>query len=136
MSNTDIDKAGYGPLEGQEYVVTYNATLGTTASEVTAQTRAALAVATYRDAAFWRVKIYNPSAGATLAWATSSPTDTVFAAAITADMVPTTAGSHIAPGQSEYFVIQGSKQAAFLRKLWIVASAAGTSASITLSPIV
>ena len=130
-----IDKAGYGPLEGQEYVVAYNATLGTTASEVTAQTRALVALLAYPNTQFWRLKIYNASAGATIAWATASPTDIAFASAITADFVPATAGSHIAPGQSEYYAMQGSKLGVFLRRLYLVASAAGTSASVTLSPI-
>lgn len=133
-SNTDIDKAGYGPLEGIEFVIPYNANLGTTADRVTNQAKALAFLARYPRCAFVRVKIYNPSASATLAWATASPTDLSAAAAITADFA-STAGSHIGPGQTEYFAIQGVESAAFLRELYVVASAAGTSGSVTLSPV-
>jgi hypothetical protein len=129
MSNTEIDKAGYGPLEGQEFVIPYNANLGTTPDEVTAETAFLTAQLAFPEAKFWRVKIYNPSASATLAWGTGENRSTM-----TADFA-STAGSHIGPGQTEYFAIQGSRGGVPLRKLWLVSSAAGTSASVTVTPV-
>jgi hypothetical protein len=129
MSNTAIDRAGFGPIEGQESVVPFNANLGTSAVEVTAQPAFLAAQTAYPGAQFWRVKIFNSSASATIAWGTGNDRSTM-----TADFA-VTCGSHIAPGQAEYFAIQGSRSGVPLRKLWLVASAIGTSASVTFTPV-
>ena len=116
-----IDRAGYGPLEGAELVTPFNATLGTTAAAV-----ALAGAGTGARPQYWKVKIYNASAGATIAWKTVAA-GTISSTA-TADFAAT-AGSHIAPGQTEFFSISGT------RDLFIVASAAGTSASVTSTAV-
>lgn len=115
-----IDRAGYGPLEGAELVTPFNAALGTTAAAV------ALAGGTSPRPTYWKVKIYNASAGATIAWKTV--TAGAGSSTATADFAAT-AGSHIAPGQTEFFSMSGT------RDLFIVASAAGTSCSVTSTAV-
>jgi hypothetical protein len=115
--STLTERAGYGPIEGAELVTPFNATLGTTGLIVALATNGTGAKPVY-----WKIKIYNASAGATIAWKTV-PTGTA-APTMTADFTAN-AASHIAPGQTEFFAMDGTKD------LYIVASAAGTSCSVT-----
>lgn len=132
-SNSLVQRAGFGPLEGQEFVVALNATLGTTAVEITAQTQFLAALAAYPNATLWRVKIFNPSSSVLLAWQTTGPA--AVSSTATADFA-STAGSHVGRNDGDdRFVMQGAVAGVQGRKLWLVAGAAGSSASVTFSPI-
>lgn len=121
MSDT-IDRMAFGPLESLS-LMDASAALGITSILVTLPARPVGAA----PASGILVKLYNGSATATIAWR-----DVVRAADgsstnpnITADYVAATCGSHIGPGQAEWFVLRPD------RDLYVVASAAATSWSST-----
>jgi hypothetical protein len=112
------DVLGFGPIQGIPTVFA-NTNLGTTPVKVTLPDWTAVSGARGRAT---KVKIVNPNASNTLAWAL------VARGAAAPTIVATygaTSGSHILPGSSEIFSIPTDKD------LYIVADGASQSYSVT-----